>query len=280
MRERDFIIVITIAFCIFWSFPSQAAKITQVKGGQVLIDTAGDVPIIEGAKYYVMIDGKKRGAVEVTKIKGAKAIAKILKGKADVDCDLQPISADGGSNGASSSSAGTDKSTKSAISYGGLVGLGMDSQTVTSPLTSVSTAMSGMGYSAKAFGDLQISGPLGVIARVGAEQLNLSGSGGATTNILYATGDVLLRYSFFQAHAFAPYVSLGLGLHLPIVKSSTILDTPNISSTMVFFGGLGASLNVGSRSYITVLGEYGYFPGTSYVTTDIIAFRAGLGFRY
>jgi hypothetical protein len=272
---------------LFWSFNSEAAKITQVKGGQVLIDITGDVAITEGAKYYVIIDGKKKGAVEITKVKGSRAIAKILKGKAEVDCDLQPLAP----AGTETVKAGANKDEKkeepeeelsptSGKSYGLLVGLGLDSQTVTSPLTSVSTATTGMGYSAKVFGDIQISGPLGVIARLGAEQINLSGAGNASTNILYATGDVLLRYNFLYGEYFAPFVSLGMGLHFPLAKSSTLLDTPNISSTMVFFGGLGFTFSTGDTSYILVEGEYGYFPSTSYVTTDIIAIRAGMGFHF
>jgi hypothetical protein len=274
-----------------WSFTSEAAKITQVKGGQVLIDTSGNVAITEGARYYVIIDGKKKGAVEVTKVKGSKAIAKILKGKAEVDSDLQPLSPPPTAATAKAEPGKDEKkeeprteeeetSPTSGKSYGLLVGVGLDSQTVTSPLTSVSTATTGTGYSAKAFGDLQISGPLGVIARLGAEQINLSGAGNANTNILYATGDVLLRYNFLYSEYFAPFVSLGMGLHFPLAKSSTLLDTPNISSTMVFFGGLGFTFSTGDTSYLLVQAEYGYFPSTTYVSTSITALRAGMGFNF
>ena len=270
---------------------AKAAQISKVKGDQVLIDGVdSDSPMSEGDKYFVMIDGKKKGLIEITKSKGTKAIGKIVKGKAEANAELAPASGGASSSKkvAKNTKRGKSKSKKkkrddddspmAGLFWGGLLGIGMDSQSVTiSNPTTQTVAMSGMGYNLRVFGDMPFTDQLGGIARVGIEQMNLSGSGGASTTITYLSGDVLARFDIMQG-TFVPFVAAGISLNMPVAQSSSVLGT--IASVMTFpiDGGIRYSLD--SDMYIIALAEYLYFPASSNVTTSIIAIRGGLGMRF
>jgi hypothetical protein len=121
------------------------------------------------------------------------------------------------------------------------------------------------------------------MGRFGVEMFNLTGSSTATnctgsasctTSITYLTGDMLLRYEFMTGD-FAPFVSAGLGLHFPLSKSTNILDPTQITTTPVFFGGLGFYWRISDDNFIPFMVEYGYFSPSSSVSTYMISARLG-----
>lgn len=273
-----------ISYALLSAPTAEAARVDKVKGKQVLIINE-DTDIQEGEKYFIVIDGKKRAVVEITKVRGGKSIGRITKGRAAPDASVEPVrrsssTAKRTERQAPSSSEDADQDpdivTKPKNIIGAVVGYAMDSQTVNDGVSTVS--MSGSGYSLKAYGDIPMSGRLGVIGRGGAEQLDLTGSGHKTT-ILYLTADALLRYSFSEG-VWAPFVAGGLGLHFPLSKSSTKLDESRISSTTVFFANAGVNYRMDRRMYLTALAEYGFFPPSQSVSTNFIALRFGAGFQY
>jgi hypothetical protein len=283
-------IALSVGLClVFLVSSAQAARVSKVKGDQVLIDGVEDGSMGVGDKYFVMIDGKKKGLVEITKAKGSKAIAKIIKGKAEADAELAPVAAP--KKVAKSSGSKRKKSKKKkngdegspvdGLFWGGLLGLGIDSQSVTiqnpTTLTSQTVAMSGMGYSLRAFGDLPFTDQLGAIARVGIEQMNLSGASGASTSIMYLSGDILARFDIIKG-SFVPYVAAGISVSMPVAQSSSVLGT--IASVMTFLADGGVRYYIDDDMYIIGLAEYMYFPASSNVTTSIIALRGGLGLRF
>ncbi len=168
----------------------------------------------------------------------------------------------------------------SDMTYGGVAGYDMTTQEVTSG--GVSVSMTGSGFSLKGFGDLPISGPLGMVGRLGLMQFNVTGSNSGTaykTEILYATADLLLRYNFGE-DGFVPFALAGLGLHFPLSKTSNVLDPQRISATTVFFAGGGFHYTLSETSYFTLTAEYGMFPPSNDVKTSMIAARAGMGFKF
>jgi hypothetical protein len=279
---------LAIALAVFLTtVAAHAARVTVVKGQQVLVDLAGSsTPVMEGEKYFVVIGGKKRAVITITQIKGGKAKGRILKGRAQVGGTLLATSGGrsrGGGGGGGSSSGGMFGD----MTLGALGGYAMDSQSVTTICTATggtaeTIAMSGSGFSAKAFGDMPISGPLGVIGRAGIEQFNVSGNsscGGVKTSIMYVTADLLLRYRLMEG-SFQPFAQVGLGLHFPMSKTSDVLDVNKISATSVFFFGAGLNYYTSNTMYIQALVEYGMFPPSTDVKTSMIAVRGGVGMKF
>lgn len=268
---------------------AEAARITKVSGSSVAIDgNDSDVSLNVGDRYFVMVGGKRKAIVQVTKVKGNRAIGKILKGNAAVNGTLEPA-------GSSSASASTSKKRKgssggvpySELTMGVLAGFAMDSQTVnavsqTNTTVTESISMSGSGFSLKGFGDMPVSGPIGVTARLGIEQFSVKGKasfGEPKTDIMYVSADLLLRYLFLEGE-FAPFAAAGIGLHFPLSKSSDVLDVQRISSTSVFLFNAGANYALSDSMYLTGLAEYGLFPPSNDVKTSFIAIRGGVGMRF
>lgn len=272
---------------------AEAARVTKVSGKQVIIEIE-TTEMNEGQKFFVIIDGKKKGVVVITKISKGRALGKITKGKAELQATLESTtkSATTARNSVEPSEESGDPGTQKqrgngkrkageegdSVTYVGvLAGYAMDSQSVKDTAGN-SVSMSGGGYSLKGFGDMPLSGHIGAIGRAGVEQVTLSG-GGFSTSILYATIDALIRYSFSDS-GFIPYVAGGGGIHYPISKSSSILDVPRISATTVFFGDLGFNYQMSPEMILVGLLEYGYFPPSNDVTTNFITARLGAGWRF
>src|SRR5688572_4850623 len=103
---------------LFTGVNAEAARVTKVKGDQVLIDGEG-MELTEGEKYFVIIDGKRKGIVELTQVKGGRAKGKVTKGKAAQDATIQARSG-GGSGSQASDDSGTTKKRRSRSSSSAL----------------------------------------------------------------------------------------------------------------------------------------------------------------
>jgi hypothetical protein len=278
------------------SVTAHAAVITKVSGEQVLIDLQGDSSYTEGSRYLLMVGDKKKAVVEISKVKGDRAIGKVLKGTAQVSGTLAALPTSGGaSSAASSAPARSSRSARSSsrrsrrersgsITYGGVIGYGSTSQTVavTKGGVSETIAMTGSSISLKGFADLPISGNFGVLGRVGIENFGVAGSspnlGAVETKIMYLSADVLMRYLFLEGK-FRPFPLLGMGLHYPLSKSSGVLDVQRISATTIFFLGGGFNYTLNETMYLHATLEYGLFPPSNDVKTSLIAGRIGVGFN-
>lgn len=280
--RRGLIGLTSILISFFAIESAQAMRVAQVKGDTALITIEdGDSPAV-GDQYFVMINGKKLGLVQITKVQGQKALVKKKKGRVEVGSELSLAKSSGGGAPGKSQARGRGKKRGSSFSGGVLLGMNMVSQSVNSVsgTTKTTVSMAGNGYSLKAFGDLTISGGLGVIARAGLEMINLAGTVNTTnykTDISYLTGDLLVRYNL-DLGSFVPFVAGGMGLHMPMSKSSTALQ--DIPMMTVIFANGGVHYLVSPTMYITLLGEYGLFPPSADVSTSFLAVRGGLGFRF
>lgn len=296
MRLRIWLLVglATLVTSIFLSQNAFAARVSQVKGNKVLIELEGDSANV-GDKFFVMISGKKRAVVTITKVSKAKALATVDKGKAQVNGTLQLAkAASGGSSGSGSSESSHASHGKGGKSWGVLGGYSMDSQTagLTDPTHTQkeNVSMSGSGFAVLGFVDMPFSGALHFQGRGGIEMFNVSGtaqnawcSGSSTqceTKITYLTLDALMKYDFGGPDStFVPWGALGLGIFYPISKSTTALS-PDIGMSTVALLNLGIKYNLAGGSYILAYGEYGYFPSSPDVSTHIMGVKAGYGMAF
>lgn len=270
---------------------AEAARVTQVKGSNLLLELESADEVSVGQRYLIMVGEKRRAIVEVTKIGGKKAVAKTLRGKPEVDGVTAPIPEKNAQAAASDSSSRKrshrSKGMFSEMTIGLLGGYSMTTQevkaTVANTTTTENISMSGNGFSLKGFGDLPFAGQLGLIGRFGLEQFNVKGNaasrGAVKTEILYFSADLLFRYHF-ATEGYIPYVMGGLGIHFPASKSSDVLDVNRISSTTIFFFGGGVNIPMGDESFVTVSAEYGLFPPSNDVKTSMISARGGYGWVF
>lgn len=284
---------------------ARAAQLLQVKGANALIEfTSEETLPSEGNQFYGLVGGEKKAVIEITKVKGHRAIGRVISGTLDVDATLSPAPTNQPPPPPSTPTAtkpasrekkrpappSVAKGKKSRyhreatpfeqMTFGALVGYALDTQTVT--VSGQSLTMTGAGMSLSAFVDNPISGPLGLISRGGAEQFSVKGSkSGANvkTDLLYFTLDLLLRYDFMEG-VFVPQAYGGISIHVPVGKSSDVLDTNQISTTTVFPIGIGAKYALSGTWYLTGSAEYVYFMPSSQVTTSAIAVRAGGGLSF
>ena len=105
---------------------AHAADIIKIKGASALIDLKGE-PAAPGDLFYaISADGKKRGIIQITKIKGDKALGRLNKGRAEPGMTLEPKAP-----GAVSPVAGSKERTSTGTMYwGGMLGYAMDSAQV------------------------------------------------------------------------------------------------------------------------------------------------------
>jgi hypothetical protein len=268
---------IAIATACLVSTQAYAAQVTQVKNGKVLIDGADSDGLTQGGNYFVLDGSKKVAIVQITQVKGSKALAKVMKGTPTVNGTLVPYA-----KGGKTASSGKGRKSKSGgatsdLTIGALLGYSMQSQSV-KPASGSTVAMSGSGISLKAFGDMPVSGQLGAIGRAGFEQFAVK-KDSASTKITYLSADLLLRY-FFTEGAINPYVAGGIGLYFPMTKSSNILDETKISSTSVFLLDAGLNYTISDTLYATGILEYGLFPPSNDVKTTMINVRFGAAMRF
>lgn len=288
-----------LAFTQLLSSEAHASTVEKVSKSQaIVVFDEGETPS-PGDKFFALDNGKRRAVLEVVQFKNGKAKVKILKGKPSAGMDVaaagkgkasKQASAEENSDAADAAAVDGPKSRKKKrvrdagmatlfkdTTVGIIAGYSMDSQQV-SPTGQTARAMTGSGMSVKGFLDVPVTGSLNLYARFGAEQFNVTADA-VKTEILYGVADLLLKYAFSQG-TFVPFAMAGLGIHLPLSKTSDVLNPNNISPTTVFYGGGGFNYAMSGSMYIQATAEYGMFPPSNEVSTSLIAVRGGLGFRF
>jgi hypothetical protein len=273
-----------------YSASSFAAQILKVKGHSALINLEGD-PASSGDLFYATSGGKRKAIVRISKVKGDKAIGKILKGKAGSGMSLIPRSgaqtarARGRTGGGSSASI-----NPTGRSYWGvLLGVSMDSMSVNvydyyPPGESKGTVgLSGMGFSGKALFDYELLPQVWFRGTGGLEQFNVSGTAlcgvanaeACDAKLIYLSLDFAGRYVFSYGK-FRPWAGLGISLLFPATKNATALDAASIGTTNAVVPQAGLDWFLSSTMYIPISVEYAMLPKSDQVNAHWIAVRAGL----
>ncbi len=260
-----------------------AARITKTAKKSVMIENE-DTEVQVDQKFFVIIDGKKKGLVQITKVSGGKSLGKITKGRAEVDATLEPVGKASAGGKKRRKKDGGDEgggAREQALYIGALGGYSMNNQSVKGLSETVS--MTGSSFSIKGFADYPLSESLGLIVRLGVDQFGVKGEskerGAVKTEIMYGSVDALLRYSFGSG-SFSPFAAVGLGIWLPLSKQSDVLDVPRIATTNVILLDVGVNYFLSNRMMLTGLFEYDYFPPSNDVTTSAMTLRFGAGFQF
>jgi hypothetical protein len=151
------------------------------------------------------------------------------------------------------------------------------------------TNMKGNGFGALGYYDWGFSPKLDARISAGFEQFQVAETmtvavcdkGSSTTCnaiINYLSGYGLLKYNVVDGGT-RWWVGGGGGLLYALSKTSTILDSSQISTNWVGTASTGLEFGMKGGSYLPVVLEYSFFPGTSDVTANYIAIRVGWGWR-
>lgn len=272
--------------CTGWS-----AEIVKIKGRGCLVDLKGTPANVDDTFFAVTAEGKKKAILVIKKVKGEKAIARIIKGQAEVGMSLKSRSS--GGNATAEASAPTSepaaKSRGSRAASGFLLGFALDNMSVDlkDPNTNASTgtvALSGNAFSAKYLFDYRLFSQVWFRGTTGLDSFVASGSSKCTetqkavcdVKIYYLSFDALARFVFTEKGSLHPWAGGGFGLLFPMSKSSTALDSSSISNTSVTVVAGGLDWVMQSGAYFPVSIEYSLLPTSNDVKGNWIAVRAGM----
>ncbi|XGC82166.1 hypothetical protein ACES2L_06670 [Bdellovibrio bacteriovorus] len=290
-----------IASLCFWSFSSFAASVNAVKGQKVLIDLQGD-EVTEGDEFYLINTASKKrtGIIRIKQVKGNKALAEILKGKAASGFTLQAkapsqMSADPADESSPEERPSRDTSfhrtLKDAFGVLGSYHLNsMDaevSSTVLGIPVTASAAMVGNGFGLAGFYDYVFARDFIGRGIAAIEQFNVAGTANAAAcegstacdaNINYLSLYGMIKWYPVQGK-YRIWLGGGMGYLLALSKSSTALDEGAISTNQVGTAAIGTDIQMDRKNYIPVSMEYSMFPPSSTVKAHMIVIRAGFAWN-
>ena len=290
---RNFCVL--LIFTIFFSTGLFAAEVTKVKGSNALIDLKGESAAPGDMFFSIGADGKRHGIIEVTKVKGDKAIAKITKGKVQVGMSLEHKGSGGGGGKSQAKRRKGSKSSEIAAGrsyWGGMVGYSRDTMKVqvndfNTGQPRETTSLSGSAFSAMAFFDYELFPQIWFRGLGGLEGFGVSGNSICGTanketcnaSIYYLSMDFLGRY-VFSSGGFRPWLGGGIALMFPATKSATALQASSISNTSVIQVAGGADWFISPDMFIPISLEYGMLPKSNEVDAYWMEFRIGLSMPF
>ncbi len=310
----NFIYLFLFLFLFLFSTENlRADQVAQVKGQKALLEF-DQTTTTPGEEFYTLDgEGKRKAILRITQVKGKKALAEILRGKPEAGHSLSPKVAP--SQPSSLTSNTPDKSARkkkrksldptheqseettyfaaspSAPSWGGLANFYMNSMTAKTIVTGpreVTVNLQGNSFGIGGFYDYRWSPHLGIRGIGAFDQYQLSGTTpfndcDNTTNcsvsINYLSGYGIARYDFKQGETKF-WAGGGFGYLFALSKSSSILDTNQISTNLVYVLSVGGDIQMGGKSFIPLQFDYAIFQGSSSVKSNSMILRAGYGFYF
>lgn len=287
---------------LIWTSASLAATVSAVKGTKVLISLEEDTAEV-GDEFYLInpASGKKTAIIRIKQIKDQKALAEIVKGKAQNGFTLQakaatPMSADVPSTSSSEQSIEKDTSYLRMLkdSYGLTAGYIMNTMNAEISYKDgfgitrqTSANMSGSGFTVGGFYDYAFNADFSGRAVASFEQFNVTGNSSAAgcsgTTACDAKINYLSLYALGKWYAFQGkyrgWLGGGMGYLFALSKSSTALNEAQISTNQVFTLSLGSDIQLSRKSYIPVSIEYNLFPDSASVKANMIVIKAGLAWN-
>lgn len=278
-------IVIPSLMLLICTATTHAADVIKIKGASALIDLKGE-PAAPGDLFYaISADGKKRGIIQITKIKGDKALGHLNKGRAEPGMTLEPKAPGGGSPVARERKSGGATGT---MYWGGMLGYAMDSAQVKVYNTGTSVerenaSLSGNGITAMGLFDYGFSPNLWIRALAGLENFNVKGPASCgianaetcDAKIMYLSGSAAARWLFMTGN-IRPWVGAGVSIMFPVTKSSTAFDSSSIGSTQVILAQGGVDWFINPNMYIPISLEYGLLPKSAQVQASWMELRFGI----
>ena len=313
LLNRNGLILATMMILAAQAQASTVEKVAAAQNGQPeRVQIVLDQSVQVGDKLYLVgADQKKVAIIQIQKVSSdqKKALAQVLKGKAAVGLMLlSPSGASVVPKTTATAAKNTDSSHKSTadlssdlktvsrsggkISYGGLVGISMNTlkTKVAQYSNSVpeSASLSGMGFNLKGIVDYKLMPDWTVTAISGIDQFTTKGNitnfycdNGASqsckVDIMYLSAEAYVKYNYLADKA---WVGLGYGLFLPLSYSMNIpsLSKPGLQNTV--FISTGYNLRVSPKMTIPFNFHYGLDLVDPSVETSSILLQTGVVFPY
>lgn len=278
------LIISLLSVCLF-STPAFAIKILQVKNNKVLMDSEGASLNVGDKLMGRDANGKARALIEVTQVKGARALGTVLKGKMSNDLALSPHTP---SAGGSRSGDGSRASSSNKTSGGIMVGYAMNSMTV-KPSGSTSISLTGSSFALSGMYQMTVDGGFGARLLAGYETLVAKGNSSTATctnstscevDISYLGIEALGKYAFGPASGSQFWVGAGLGFLIAMSKTSNILDTSKISTNQTIVAALGMDWRLSPTTFIPLQFDYAIYPDNATSSATQMILRAGYGFSF
>jgi len=298
--------LLAVLALLVFSLTSEAAVVTSVKGDKALINLEGADTVV-GEDFYLVdpTTNKKKAIIRIKQIKQGRAVADVLKGKAENGFTLQVrIVAQNEKPAPVAESRSRKKTPYSAASQGrsstapgylrfakdswGLIGEylsnSMAAQYASSQQATLGkiagTSMTGTGLGFGGFYDYAYTSDF-IFEGLGAlEQFNVAGPSNLSTDpncnvkIQYLSMYAIAKYNFTEGH-YRAWAGAGGGLLLALSKSSNILDTGQITTNQTYLLEVGVDIQTSRKNYIPVSIQYEGFPSSPTVTASMIVLKAG-----
>lgn len=297
LRTRIFV----ACLLMLWTSSAFSATVSAVKGQKVLINLDGD-STEEGDEFYLLnpANKKRTAIIRIKQVKGSKALAEVLKGRAEQGYSLQAKAASKMSADVPPATEGDEApvSPRNDMtflrvvkdSYGIMGGYIMNSMNADVSYKDgfginhkTSTSMSGSGFGVGGFYDYAFNSDLVGRGYAGIEQFNVSGNAaeagcaGSTScdaKINYLSLYGLLKWYPIQGK-YRGWLGGGMGYLLALSKSSSALNESQISTNQVFTFAVGSDIQMSRKNYVPVSIEYNLFPSSDTVKASMILIKAG-----
>lgn len=283
------------------ALPLWAASITQVKGAKALLEMSGLENAQAGDEFYAVDEaGKRKAILRLQQVKKGKAIADVVKGKPQTGYNLVQKGAAKaaaapaeGETGTMSDAAFSKARRYTGNSWGLTFGMLQTSMSVDirggggstgQPARSSPAAMSGSAFGITGYYDYAFSPAFQFRGVAGYEQLKAAGSisyadcsGGTTTcdfNVNYLSLYGVGKFNLLKGNTRL-WIGGGYGFLIAMSKSSTALNTSQISTNQLYTVSTGLDISVGRQSYIPIILEYGMFPASDTVKANVLYARVG-----
>jgi hypothetical protein len=268
--------------CLFCALTvsTLAAEIMKVKGKQALVKSEYELTV---GKNYPIFDqsGAKKSEVKILgKNKNGLYLVSDLNGEPGLGWTL-------GIAKPHEKSSETIRASRSTDHFGILGSYNINKMSVKFKLSGVekSTDMNGSGLGLLGYMSRPVLDHFQLLGMAGLEQFQTSETksspdcGGGTTatcdaKILYASAYGSLRYLAVNAYT-KTWLSFGAGYLFAINKSSTVLDSSQISGNYVLNFSIGSDIRLEGKHVLPIILEYDIFPNTADVSANFIALRLG-----
>lgn len=285
--EKLISLFIFVLFCSFSN--AYAASIMTVKGKQVLIENSGTNFSVGQQLMAKDSDGKNRAILKITKIGKTRALAEILKGKAETGYTItvrRPASVET----STMSAEGSPSKILGGKKMGVMGGYLMNTMTAKFSLngTNYTASMKGSGLAALGYYDFPVAKNFEARALGGIEQFVASESktslvcdsgtsANCNVNITYLSLYGALKYKFLKKASANYWAGGGMGYLIAASKSSTVLDISQVSTNQVFTLSAGMDMAMANNKILPISLDYSMFPSSGTVTAQMIALRVGWG---
>ena len=287
---------------LWFGLSVQAAVITQVKNGKVLIDNQND-EVNVGQEFYLLNSLKKKvGLLQISAVKADRSIGMMIKGKSEGTEKLLEKETEASNQKITFSDLFSTKE-KSTSSYlltskkiSVLVNLMFNTMSAREsngvpPNPSVDEVrMTGSSFGVSGSMDYPLNNWFEFRLIFGYEPFVVSGTSTITgcnnatstncnANVSYLATGGYARFDIYKSKTLV-WVGLGANSKFPITKDSTALKIDDLKLTSTYGFVVGADYFMNNKLIIPFSLEQQYFLNSDTVKANLLMFRAGVGYAY